>query len=172
MPVGLNPKYEKSSIRQKLVHGQAVFNNSGKIILQSNNLGNLFKNFKRKDTTRIKQLLNKINSQYIKNVKNMIVKVKNAREYGLSNGNNKHRYMYEYWKWLSEIIPFRTPLKVIQRPKNYGNAWSWRNREPKRENYGNAWRWKKNIRGPNTPPKRENYGNAWSWKKVSQPYSR
>ena len=135
MPVGLNPKFEKSTTREKLTHGPAVFNNSGKIILESDNLGNLFRNYKYKNTTKIKQVLNKINTQYLKDVQNMVRQVKKAREYGLSNGNVKHRYMYDYWKWLTQVIPVlttgqapslyrpvRTPLKEIQvkSPKKSG----------------------------------------------------
>ena len=70
MPVGLNPRYEKSTTREKLTHGPAVFNNSGKIILETNTLGNLFRNYKHKNTTRIKQVLNKINSKYVQNIIN------------------------------------------------------------------------------------------------------
>ena len=138
MPVGLNPKYEKSTTREKLTHGPAVFNNSGKIILESNNLGNLFRNYKHKNTTQIKQILNTINVRYLKNVQNMARQVKKAREYRLSNGNIKHKYMHDYWKWLTQVIPVlttgqapsiykspspaRTPLKEIQKksPKKAG----------------------------------------------------
>ena len=135
MPVGLNPKFETATTRARLTHGPAVFNNSGQIILQANNLGNLFRNYKYKNTTKIKQVLNKINTRYLKNVKNMARQVKKAREYGLSNGNIKHRYMYDYWKWLTQVIPVltvgqspslykpaRTPFKEIQvkSPKKSG----------------------------------------------------
>jgi hypothetical protein len=129
MPVGLNPRYVKSTTREKLTHGPAVFNNSGKIILEANTLGNLFRNYKHKNTTRIKQILNKINAKYIQNIINLTRQVKKAREYRLSNGNIKHKYMYEYWKWLTQVVPLlttgkpasiyktaRTPFKNIQAP--------------------------------------------------------
>ena len=146
MPVGLNPKYEKSSTRQKLVHGPAVFNNSGKIILESNNLGNLFRNYKHKNTTQIKQVLKKVNAQYLKNVQNMARQVKNARAYGLSSGNVKHKYVHNYWNWLTRVIPviYRSPSPVkplLQRNvENYGKTW--RKTPGKTVNYGNTWRLK------------------------------
>lgn len=105
MPIGIHPSYQKSTTREKLIHGPTVFNNKGMIVLTSNNLGNLFKNFKYRNTTHINKLLNKVNPMYYNNVGKLVRQIKNARKYGLSEGNIKHKYMHEYWKWLNHIIP-------------------------------------------------------------------
>lgn len=105
MPIGVHPYYQKSTTREKLIHGPTVFNNKGNIVMTSNNFGSLFKNFKYRNTSRVHALLNKVDPRYHNNVSKMVRQVKNARKYGLSEGNIKHKYMYEYWKWLTHIVP-------------------------------------------------------------------